>query len=1001
MDMDIPKLAAETAALLAPFLPYLIKGGKIAAKAAFEETGKKFVDSVWDKAEELWGRLKPKVKANASAQSAIEKAARKPDDPRVLGNLEVELEEIFEQDISFAESIKTGNYSVAIGGNVEGKNIAIGTQPQAAETIINNNFYDEKIPTASVSIEQLTQEYLHALVADCEKLPLGSIHVTLEKAEHEASISLEDVYIDLDVRPRAREEKEMQAEEREPQRTPIIEALADEKLRRVVLLGEAGSGKTTCVHYLTIALSSIHQNITTKKPLPAGSTLARYFPIRLILRDVTIPTDRKTCGVDILWNALRGDLTKKIGREQADLLFPHLQKRIKTTPCLIMLDGLDEVPESEERRQRLLEAIEHFAAPLKQSIVVVTARPYTYDNPKWHLPHFEILDLLNFSSEQIKSFISRFYESVQVVKNWDNTLVELRKSGLNEAVQSREYLHKLAERPLLLTLITSVDSSGSQLPEDRAELYKQTIDLLLQRWHLRKESSVAEQEIVKFFSTDASKVLGILQKLSYKVHERQGRESKPKEDAPADIDKDEIWGAFSHSLPKDIDIDSLLNFLEKRAGLLLDRGEGIYIFPHRSFQEYLAAGFLNTQSDEKFHFDTIFRSGPKWWHEVVLLGIARMSGSLKNAADEVNSLVPCDIEEMEQKITPTDWQVATLAGQALLEMRLKEKGGDQVKYKTIIKRVANWLAQLLEQNALTPRERAEAGNILAKLGDLRIGITNDFLFCEVPSGKFMMGSQKDEKDSSDSEYPQFEYNIPYNYLMSRYPITNAQFDLFLKDPNGYANEEWWTKAGLAWRKNRAMPDKHGGVFDLSNHPMVYVRWYEADSFTHWLAHQLNTGGLKLYIWNKNKKDKITPLTKGRYEVRLPTEAEWEHAAHDGRHHRYPWNSDEINPNYANYADTQIGATSTVGAFPQGMNDYGLLDISGNVWEWCVTEWQENYKEYLKKENNNTEGSDARVLRGGAYIDYDWRVRCTYRRGGNPGSWSNLVGFRVVVSSVSR
>jgi hypothetical protein len=176
---------------------------------------------------------------------------------------------------------------------------------------------------ASFSVEQLTQEYLHALIADCEKLPLGTIHVTLENAEHEASISLEDVYIDLDVRPRSRGKDTMLSRgkteatpddiqaEREPQRVPIVEALTNENLRRIVLLGEAGSGKTTCVHYLTIALSSIHLNVITKKPLPEDSSLARYFPIRLILRDVTIPPDTKMDGVDILWNSLRADLTKK------------------------------------------------------------------------------------------------------------------------------------------------------------------------------------------------------------------------------------------------------------------------------------------------------------------------------------------------------------------------------------------------------------------------------------------------------------------------------------------------------------------------------------------------------------------------------------------------------------------------------------------------------------------------------------------------------------------
>ncbi|MEK6751340.1 MAG: SUMF1/EgtB/PvdO family nonheme iron enzyme [Chloroflexota bacterium] len=1017
--MDIPQLVIDAARILTPFLPYLLKGAKTAAQKAFEEAGREFAESAWKQAETLWEKVKPKADASPETKKALERVAEKPEEKRA-NLLEFQFEDMFNEDPIFAEQveqiIRAGDGSLVVGRDANYSKFAMGQNPQVADTIIN--IHREKTPPASFSVEQLTHEYLQTLAAECEKLPLGTIHVTLEKAEHEASISLEDVYIDLDIRPRTRgqqKEKEMEAAEREPQRIPIAQALEDEKLRRVVLLGEAGSGKTTCVHYLTIALAAIQQNVIAKKPLPKDSTLARYFPIRLILRDVTIPTDIKTDGVDILWNALRADLAKKIGKEQADQLFPHLQKRIKTTPCLIMLDGLDEVPESEERRPRLLEAIENFAAPLKQSIVIVTARPYAYDNPKWHLPHFEILDLLDFSSEQIESFISRFYDSVQVVKNWDDALVALRKSGLNEAVQSREYLYKLAERPLLLTLIASVDSSGSQLPEGRAELYKETIDLLLQRWHRRKENSVTEQEIVKFFSTDSSKVLDILQKLAYKVHERQGRESKPNEQAPADIDRDEIWAAFSPSLPKDIDMDSLLNFLEKRAGLLLDRGEGIYVFPHRSFQEYLAAGFLNTQSDEKFHLDAIFRSESKWWREVVLLGIARMLPNLKNAADEVNALAPCDIEKMEQEITPTDWQAAALAGQALLEIRLKEKGGDQIKYKTIIKRVVNWLVQLLEQNALTPRERAEAGDTLAKLSDPRIGVTNDFLFCEIPAGKFWMGSKEGEKDSQKSETPQFEYNIPNNYFMSRYPITNAQFDLFVK-ADGYKIENYWGEAKQAgyWSADgfkgryddqaRNEPVDYGAPFNLSNHPVVGVTWYESAAFCRWLTNQFQVSSSRFQVYDPKthsifEDDSLkSKIVNRKYEIRLPTEAEWEQAARAGKNKPYPWD-DEITPGHANYSDTQLNVTSAVGAFPLGVNGYGLLDMSGNVYEWCATEWLDDYNDYLNKENNKPEGDGLRVLRGGSFYYNDGRVRCAFRDWLNPHYRNHFIGFRVVVCAV--
>jgi formylglycine-generating enzyme required for sulfatase activity len=997
--MDIPQLVIDAAKILTPFLPYLLKGAKAAAQKAFEEAGREFAESAWKQAETLWEKVKPKADASPETKKALERVAEKPEDKRA-GILEIQFEDMFNEDPIFAEQvgqiIRARDGNVIVGGDANYSKFAMGQNPQVADTIIN--IHREKTPPASYSVEQLTHEYLQALAAECEKLPLGTIHVTLEKAEHEASISLEDVYIDLDIRPRSRgqqKEKEMELAEREPQRIPIAQALEDEKLRRVVLLGEAGSGKTTCVHYLTIALSAIQQNAIAKKPLPEDSTLARYFPIRLILRDVAIPTDIKTGGVDILWNALRADLTKKIGKEQADLLFPHLQNRIKTTPCLIMLDGLDEVPESEERRPRLLEAIENFAAPLKQSIVMVTARPYAYDNPKWHLPHFEILDLLDFSSEQIENFISSFYDSVQVVKNWDDALVALRKSGLNEAVQSREYLYKLAERPLLLTLIASVDSSGSQLPEGRAELYKETIDLLLQRWHLRKESSIAEQEIVKFFSTDSSKVLDILQKLAYKVHERQGRESKPKEEAPADIDRDEIWAAFSSSLPKNIDMDSLLNFLEKRAGLLLDRGEGIYVFPHRSFQEYLAAGFLNTQSDEKFHLDAIFRSESKWWREVVLLGIARMLPNLKNAADEVNSLVPCDIEKMEHEITPTDWQAAALAGQALLEIRLKEKGGDQIKYKTIIKRVANWLVQLLEQNALTPRERAEAGDTLAKLGDPRFDTEHWQLpkeallgFVHIPAGDFLMGTKQEDikgliekfggdENSYKDEVPQHKIILP-DYYMARYPVTVAQFKAFVKE-SGHE------------------PDREESLLGVPTHPVAYVTWFDALAYCNWLNEKLKLAAPSYRSENEAQESFWRGIESGRLIVTLPSEAEWEQASRGADGRAFPWQGDfdqeKVNNNMI------IGRTSAVGAFPLGKSPYKLQDMAGNVWEWTRSIYKPY--EYNSKDGreNLDDKKDLRVLRGGSFLSYDRYVRCACRLRHFPSDRYYSIGFRVVVCAV--
>jgi len=423
-----------------------------------------------------------------------------------------------------------------------------------------------------------------------------------------------------------------------------------------------------------------------------------------------------------------------------------------------------------------------------------------------------------------------------------------------------------------------------------------------------------------------------------------------------------------------------------RAGLLLERDTGVFTFPHRSFQEFLAGTYIDSEDEENFvsKADKL-ANNLMVWREAILWAVSRcvnVRGNVNNPIMLAASLCPSTTPKDQN-----DWLRIWFAGEVLLETGIDRVEENDLGKNTILPLVRSRLAQLLEQNALTPRERAEAGNTLAKLSDPRIGVTHDFLFCEIPAGVFQMGD----------EGKQFKYDkIKSNYFMSRYPITNAQFDLFVKD-GGYTQDEWWTKAGLKWLNENKSKDRRnfGSAYDLLNHPAVGVTWHEAYAFTRWATKNIER--LTLSVW-KNRKIEPLHLENGKFEIRLPSEAEWEYAAHGGKNSRYPWNSDEITPNHANYSDTNLNVTSTVGAFPLGMNDYGLLDMSGNVWEWCSTEWLGDYKDYLKKENNNPEGSVARVVRGGAYYDVGSSLRCAYRYGYPPFFRDDYLGFRVVVSS---
>ncbi len=351
-------------------------------------------------------------------------------------------------------------------------------------------------------------------------------------------------------------------------------------------------------------------------------------------------------------------------------------------------------------------------------------------------------------------------------------------------------------------------------------------------------------------------------------------------------------------------------------------GEQVYTFPHRSFQEYLAACHLGTMGDYLKETASRVRDDAKWWREVFLLEVGRAREHLGVAVALVHTLCPDDPEDVTES-TDTDWRVAVLAGQGLVELRLpqqieeKRRQGEDVRISQAeLKHLRDWLVALLEAPALPVVERAVAADVLGRLGDPRPGVglrqdgLPDIIWCEVSAGPFIMGS-KDDPDAYDDESPQHEQPIPYTYRISKYPITNAQYAAFVQE-RGYDNPGYWTEAGWQWREGSDVtePKTYGGVYDLPNHPVVGMSWYEAWAFCRWLDEQLHQRG---------------ELSEGE-QVTLPTEAEWEKAARgkDGR--RYPW-GEEHDPNRANYDETGIGTTSAVGIFPGGETPYGCLDMS--------------------------------------------------------------------------
>jgi hypothetical protein len=195
------------------------------------------------------------------------------------------------------------------------------------------------------------------------------------------------------------------------------------------------------------------------------------------------------------------------------------------------------------------------------------------------------------------------------------------------------------------------------------------------------------------------------------------------------------------------------------------------------------------------------------------------------------------------------------------------------------------------------------------------------------------------------------------YKMSRYPVTNAQFHAFVVADDGYGNDGWW--------QDLQKPETpHESYWKESNRPVEQVDWYEAMAFCRWLSKKLDL------------------------DIRLPTEEQWEKAARgtDGR--EYPWGN-EFESERCN-AEYKLGETSAVGIYPQGRSPYGLMDMSGNVWEWCLNKYDES--QVVTPDLSGT----YRVLRGGSWYGDAQGVRSAYRHGGTPDFRDNGIGFRLVL-----
>jgi len=266
------------------------------------------------------------------------------------------------------------------------------------------------------------------------------------------------------------------------------------------------------------------------------------------------------------------------------------------------------------------------------------------------------------------------------------------------------------------------------------------------------------------------------------------------------------------------------------------------------------------------------------------------------------------------------------------------------------------LIGLLDDLELDHETRDTIGRHLAVLGDPRPGVgvdqngTPDIDWVAIPGGKVKL-----EEGGGTAKVAPFH--------MSRYLITNAQFWAFVDAEDGYGNSDWWKKTPEDANDGPQKPR-----WSEPNRPRETVSWYEAIAFCRWLSHRLDL------------------------EVRLPTEPEWQQAATGGEPgNAHPWGR-EWDARRCNTSESGLNRTVAVGLYPAGASAQGVLDLAGNLWEWCLNKYEK------PEETAIDESVGSRVVRGGSWDYYQDFARADYRYFNHPDDRRGRLGFRVVCSS---
>jgi formylglycine-generating enzyme required for sulfatase activity/energy-coupling factor transporter ATP-binding protein EcfA2 len=369
--------------------------------------------------------------------------------------------------------------------------------------------------------------------------------------------------------------------------------------RRLAVVGAPGSGKTTLLKYLALIYAK-------KRYRDYGAP--KFIPVLLYLRDIR---DRLVASQPPNLCQLIESHIKSLP-SHTDLTPPPnwIKDQLKIGNCLVMLDGLDEVADADQRQQ-VSQWVNRQMRAYPQTPFILTSRPDGYNSAPVDLVG-TVLKVLPFTHEQMKKFIHSWYQQTEIMsragRNTPAVRTEAQRNAddLIDRIIDNRAIADMATNPLLVTMIATVHYNGSALPKGRVDLYQKICDVLL------GARQVAKQNIHTVLTGVQNKA--VLQVLALELMKSQTREFSL--DQGEKLIADELVKVAGSSLTA----REFLLQIKEICGLLMERELGRYEFAHLSFQEYLAASQI-----KELQNDTLLTSklDDPWWAETIRLYAAQ------------------------------------------------------------------------------------------------------------------------------------------------------------------------------------------------------------------------------------------------------------------------------------------------------------------------------------------------------------------------------------------